>query len=79
MNQTWTKLANVVWLDQPAGTGFALGEPKNQSMREVAQDFYGFLTNFYETFPKIQGKRLWIGGESIQTEAGPKVGMRTGA
>lgn len=65
LNQTWTKLANVVWLDQPAGTGFALGEPKNQSMREVAQDFYGFLTNFYETFPKVQGKRLWIGGESF--------------
>lgn len=34
-------------------------------MREVAQDFYGFLTNFYETFPKVQGKRLWIGGESF--------------
>lgn len=65
IEQTWTKLANIVWLDQPAGTGFALGEPKNQSMREVAQDFYGFLRNFYEAFPKVRGKRLWIGGESF--------------
>lgn len=63
--QSWTKLANIVWLDQPAGTGFALGEPKNQSMTEVAQDFYGFLRNFYQEFPKLRGKRLWVGGESF--------------
>lgn len=63
--QTWTKLANMVWLDQPSGVGFSEGEAKNQSMREVAQDFYGFLVNFYQAFPKVQGKRLWIGGESF--------------
>lgn len=63
--QTWTKLANIVWIDQPAGTGFALGAAKNQSMEEVAEDFNGFLLNLYKTFPKLHGKRMWIGGESF--------------
>ena len=65
VDQSWTKLSNMVWVDQPSGVGFSEGEAKNQSMREVAQDFYGFLVNFYRTFPKVQGKRLWIGGESF--------------
>lgn len=62
---TWTQYANIIWIDQPAGVGFSLGTPKNQTMEEVAQEFNGFLLQLYAKFAKLQGKRLWITGESF--------------
>lgn len=61
---SWTNLTNVIWVDQPAGTGFSRGKPKNQSLEQVAEEFNGFLFSLYHTFPKLQGKRLWLAGES---------------
>lgn len=61
---SWTKLSNVMWLDQPAGTGFSRGPALNQSMPEVAKDFNGFLHSLYKDFPKLRGKNLYIAGES---------------
>ena len=61
---SWTNLTNMIWVDQPAGTGFSRGQPKNQSMEQVAEEFNGFLLSLYQTFPKLQGKRLWLAGES---------------
>ena len=54
----------MIWVDQPAGTGFSRGQPKNQSMEQIAEEFNGFLLSLYQTFPKLQGKRLWLAGES---------------
>lgn len=61
---SWTKVANVLWVEQPAATGFSQGTPDAKDERDVAQEFYSFLTKFYETFPEVQGKRLWLTGES---------------
>ena len=33
-------------------------------MEQVAEEFNGFLLSLYHTFPKLQGKRLWLAGES---------------
>ena len=61
---SWTNLTNMLWVDQPVGTGFSHGEAKNQSMIEIAKEFNGFLISLYRTFPKLHGKRLWLAGES---------------
>lgn len=36
--------------------------PKNET--HVANDFYGFLSNFYQIFPEMLSKDLYIFGES---------------
>lgn len=51
-NWAWSNLTNVVWVEQPAGTGFSSvgsdGAPQNEV--EVAEQFLGFFKNFVDTF-----------------------------
>jgi len=51
-NWAWSNLTNVVWVEQPAGTGFSHvgsdGAPKNEV--ESAAQFLGFFKNFMDTF-----------------------------
>ena len=62
---TWVNLTNVVWIEQPAGTGFS---PKNKSPSatneiEVAEQFLGFWKNFVDTFG-LHNRKVFITGES---------------
>lgn len=63
---SWTKDANVVWVEQPIGTGFTEGTPTARSEDDIAADFVGFLNNFKNTFPELfgPGKRFFVTGES---------------
>ena len=58
-------LTNVVWVEQPAGTGFSsFGDtPQATNEIEVADQFLGFWKNFVETFA-LQGRKVYITGES---------------
>lgn len=62
---TWVNLTNMVWVEQPAGTGFskvgAEGAPQNEL--DTAKQFLGFWKNFVDTFG-LHGRRVFITGES---------------
>jgi carboxypeptidase D len=60
---TWSNLTNVVWIEQPVGTGFSQGTPTATSEADVAAQFLGFWKNFMETF-SLQGRKVFITGES---------------
>lgn len=62
---TWVNLTNVVWVEQPAGTGFSQPNdtPLATSEEEVAAQFLGFWKNFIDTFG-LQGRKIYITGES---------------
>lgn len=63
-NWSWSNLTNVVWVEQPAGTGFSTQKspaPKNEI--EVAEQFLGFFKNFVDNF-SLHGKKVYIAGES---------------
>ena len=60
---TWVNLTNMVWVEQPVGTGFSQGTPNAQNEVDVAKQFLGFFKNFVETF-RLQGKKVYIAGES---------------
>ncbi|KAL1310734.1 hypothetical protein AAFC00_000987 [Neodothiora populina] len=62
-NYAWSNLTNVVWVEQPVGTGFSQGIPTAQSEEEVAVQFAGFWKNFVETFD-LQNRKVYITGES---------------
>ncbi|KAI0179484.1 alpha/beta-hydrolase [Hypoxylon sp. FL1284] len=59
----WNRLTNVVWVEQPVGTGFSRGEVTARGEEDVAAQFLGFWKNFIETF-SLQGYKVYIAGES---------------
>jgi len=61
---SWHQKANVVWVDQPAGTGFSTGSGTVVNEYGVSQNMYNFLQNFYTAFPNYQKNDFYIFGES---------------
>ncbi|KAF2022386.1 carboxypeptidase cpdS precursor [Aaosphaeria arxii CBS 175.79] len=59
----WANLTNMVWVEQPVGTGFTQGKPTANSTEEAAQEFLGFFKNFVDTFG-LQDRKVFIAGES---------------
>ncbi|KAJ9199465.1 hypothetical protein DTO021D3_5871 [Paecilomyces variotii] len=60
---TWVNLTNMVWVEQPVGTGFSQGTPNATSEEDVAEQFLGFFKNFVDTF-NLHGRKVYIAGES---------------
>ncbi|KAI1318600.1 alpha/beta-hydrolase [Xylariaceae sp. FL0255] len=64
---SWTNLTNMVWVDQPAGTGLGTYDPNYpktlSSEQDIARDFAGFFKNFITTFG-FEGRDIYFAGES---------------
>jgi len=56
----------LIYVDQPVGTGFSHAGPLhlNTNEEEVAENMAQFMIKFLEQFPQLQGKDLFITGES---------------
>jgi len=64
---TWTKFANVVWLEQPAFVGFSYSNTSsdvNTGDVQAAADNYKFIQGFLAEWPEYAGRDLWFTGES---------------
>lgn len=59
----WTKLTNMVWIDQPVGAGFSQGEPTAYGSDDTAEQFLGFWKSFVDTF-NLTNREVYITGES---------------
>ncbi|CAG8888578.1 unnamed protein product [Penicillium egyptiacum] len=59
----WVNLTNVLWVDQPIGTGYSVGTPTAVSQEETAQDFVKFFKNFQKIFG-IKNFKIYVTGES---------------
>ena len=64
---SWNNKANLLFIDQPVGTGFSnpqnpLHYARNEEM--VAENFYRFLIKFFATYPDLAFRPLYITGES---------------
>lgn len=68
----WNRLTNVIWVDQPVGTGFSRGTPNATSSVEVAAQFLGFWINFVDLFG-LHDKQLYITGESFAGQYVPYI------
>ncbi|KAJ6179366.1 hypothetical protein N7519_009827 [Penicillium mononematosum] len=63
---SWTKLGNVLYVDQPVGTGYSTASfpyPVKNNDR-VTTDFTQWLRGFFEYFPHLQKKQIHLMGES---------------
>ncbi|KAK4127586.1 alpha/beta-hydrolase [Parathielavia appendiculata] len=60
---SWHTLTNIVYVEQPVGTGFTTGTPTITNEEELAAQFMGFWKNFIDTFD-MHGYKVYITGES---------------
>jgi len=62
----WNRHVNVLYIDQPVGTGLAVAVDNkyanNQS--EVDTMFATFLHNFFKMYPRLRNHPFWFSGES---------------
>lgn len=64
----WNKVANVLFLDSPAGVGFSYSNTSSDLLTagdaKTAVDSYEFLVNWFERFPQYKYRDFYIAGES---------------
>ncbi|CAL5872611.1 uncharacterized protein PFLUO_LOCUS6876 [Penicillium psychrofluorescens] len=60
---SWVNLTNMLWVDQPVGTGYSIGTPTATTQEETAAEFVKFFKNFQETFG-IKNFKIYVTGES---------------
>eukprot|EP01120_Amphizonella_sp_Union-15-10_P000177 TRINITY_DN10214_c0_g1_i1.p1 TRINITY_DN10214_c0_g1~~TRINITY_DN10214_c0_g1_i1.p1 ORF type:complete len:464 (-),score=75.41 TRINITY_DN10214_c0_g1_i1:73-1464(-) len=64
---SWNKVANVIYLESPAGVGFSYSNNTQDYFTNdtrTASDSYQFLLGFFSRFPSFVGRDFWITGES---------------
>ncbi|CAN0909279.1 Serine carboxypeptidase-like 27 [Linum grandiflorum] len=65
---SWNKLANLLFLESPAGVGFSYSNTTadyyKAGDKSTAADSYTFLVNWFERFPQYKHREFYIAGES---------------
>ncbi|KAI9303429.1 Alpha/Beta hydrolase protein [Cunninghamella echinulata] len=60
---SWNKISNMLFLDQPSGTGYSFGDMIS-STKEATPLVYEFLLSFFDAFPKYKNNPFHLFGES---------------
>ncbi|KAG9157710.1 hypothetical protein Leryth_021223 [Lithospermum erythrorhizon] len=64
----WNKLANLLFLETPAGVGFSYSNRSSDLTdtgdRRTAKDSLQFLIQWMERFPRYKGREVYLTGES---------------
>ncbi len=65
---SWNKVANVIFLESPAGVGYSYSETKsdykNVGDDKTAYDNYKALIQFFQKYPQFSNNDFYISGES---------------
>ena len=72
-NFSWNEVANIIFIDQPAGTGFSYGLGMDHNETSVANDMYDFLQQFFTAHPKYSANPFYTFGESFAGHYVPAV------
>lgn len=69
----WSKMTNMIWVDQPVGAGLSQGKPTANNEVEAAQQFVGFFKNFQKIF-SVEKYKIFVTGESYAGRYVPYIG-----
>ena len=69
----WTNLTNMLWVEQPVGTGYTQGSHSATTQEETAQDFIKFFKNWQDIFG-IKNYKIFVTGESYAGRYVPFIG-----
>ncbi|KAI0756437.1 alpha/beta-hydrolase [Daedaleopsis nitida] len=72
---SWNNVANMIFLDQPIGTGFSYASDgsKVDTLTDLAVEVYAFLQLFVTRFPEYSQKPLHLAAESWGGHYGPNI------
>lgn len=72
---SWSNVANMIFLDQPIGTGFSYASDgsKVDTLSDLAVDVYAFLQLFMSRFPDYAEKPFHLAAESWGGHYGPNI------
>jgi len=76
---SWHHLANVLYIDQPAGTGFSYTDAEQgyrQTLADVAEDIHTFFVQFFKRYPAYASLDLYLSGESYAGKYIPAISTR---
>jgi serine carboxypeptidase-like clade 4 len=76
---SWNTYANILYIDQPVGTGFSYGDHYSDYVKDeagVAEDMYQFLIKFFAQYPQYSKLDLYLIGESYAGHYIPAIGAR---
>ncbi|KAM7406184.1 hypothetical protein PAMP_000578 [Pampus punctatissimus] len=77
-NFSWNKIANVLYLESPAGVGYSYSDDKKYVTDDdqVADDNYKALQSFFAKFPNFTQNEFFIFGESYGGIYAPTLSLR---
>lgn len=61
---SWHKSGDIVFVDQPSGTGFSYSDVFEHELNEVSAHFLTFLRKYFELFPEDASNEIFLAGES---------------
>jgi serine carboxypeptidase-like clade IV len=76
---SWNEKANVLYVDQPVGTGFSYSNTSKDyahNEKKIAEDMYNFLKEFLQAFPKYANLKFAVTGESYAGHYIPALSAR---
>ncbi len=64
---SWNNVANVMYVDQPVGTGFSFTHDDSyaENLREVSEQLWGFMQNFLRVHDVFVDRNIILAGESF--------------
>ncbi|KAG9287254.1 hypothetical protein G9A89_008884 [Geosiphon pyriformis] len=64
---SWDEYANILFVDQPIGTGFSFGETNAypNTLNQSTDQLMIFLDKFFDIFPEYAKDEIYISGESF--------------
>ncbi|CAH1392266.1 unnamed protein product [Nezara viridula] len=74
---SWSQLFNVIYIDNPVGTGFSFTESDSEYATDevkVGKDLYSALSQFFQLFPDLQKNDFFVSGESYAGKYIPAIG-----
>lgn len=61
---SWLDVADMVYLDQPVGTGFSYGNSYLTSLEDGTTEFLNFLVSFIRKYPEYKTRSIILAAES---------------
>ncbi|KAK2008829.1 serine carboxypeptidase [Colletotrichum eremochloae] len=68
---SWNKFANMLYVDQPIGSGFSYGSSNTSSTVNAAPQVWGLMQSFYSKFPEYENRDFGLFTESYGGHYGP--------
>ena len=65
----WSKVANVIYLDSPAGVGLSYSATRadyTTNDTHTAQDAEAFLRRFFDEYPEFQRNNFYVAGPRVR-------------